>query len=55
VNAGLKYEVLRKVGNQLQYQDKKFGQTPDAIRAFFEADRKLAADLRKEILVKAKG
>ena len=54
VNAGLKYDVLKKAGNQLQYQDKKFGQSPDAIRAFFGADEKLAADLRKEILAKAK-
>jgi len=54
VNAGLKYDVLKKAGNQLQYQDKKFGQSPDAIRAFFETDKKLAVDLRKDILAKAK-
>ena len=54
VNAGLKYDVLKKSGAQLQYQDKKFGQSPDAIRTFFAAEKKLAADLRKEILEKAK-
>lgn len=54
VNAGLKYDVLKKSGAQLQYQDKKFGQSPDAIRTFFATEKKLAADLRKEILAKAK-
>ena len=54
VNAGLRYDILKKVGAQLQYQDKKFGQSPDAARAFFEAEKKLATDLRKEIIEKAK-
>ncbi|MCX6789122.1 MAG: recombinase RecA [Candidatus Gribaldobacteria bacterium] len=54
VNAGLRYDILKKVGTQLQYQDKKFGQSPDAARTFFEAEKKLATDLRKEIIEKAK-
>ncbi|MDP2946450.1 MAG: recombinase RecA, partial [bacterium] len=54
VNAGLRYDILKKVGTQLKYHDKKFGKSPDAARTFFEAEKKLATDLRKEILEKAK-
>ena len=54
VNAGLRYDIIKKTGNSLQFADWKFGQSPDQIRAAFAGDKKLEPELKKVILQAAK-
>lgn len=54
INTGLKYEVIKKTGNTMVFNSVKLGAGLDAARAVLQGDKKLAQDIRKAILEKAK-
>jgi len=54
INTGLKYEVVKKSGNTMYFNEVKLGAGLDTARALLGEDKKLAQDIRKAILEKAK-
>ena len=49
VDQGIRYEIVEKSGSWLAYKDKKLGQGREAAKATLREDKKLAAEIDKEI------
>ncbi len=49
VDQGIKYKIVEKSGSWLAYKDKKLGQGREAAKAALREDKKLAAEIDKEI------
>jgi len=54
LDMGTKYEVVKKAGNSYSYGEIKFGVGRETAKDFIRADKKLQAELRKEILAAVK-
>lgn len=54
LDAGVKYEVLKKAGNSFSYGDEKLGVGRETAKLFLKENPKIADKILKEILVKAK-
>lgn len=54
LDAGVKYEVLKKSGNSFSYGETKLGAGRESAKAFLKEDKKIAEKIFKEISEKAK-
>ena len=54
LDAGVKFEVVKKSGNSLSYGDIKLGAGRESAKAFLREDKKTAEKIFKEIAAKAK-
>jgi len=54
INTGLKYDVVKKSGNTLEFGEIKLGVGLDKAREFLLQDKPLQASIRKAVLEKAK-
>ncbi len=54
LDAGVKYEVVKKSGNSLSYGDVKLGAGRESAKTFLREDKKTADKIFKEIAAKAK-
>jgi len=53
INTGIKYEVIKKAGSWLQFEETKLGQGVDGAKAFLKENPAVAEKIKKEILDKA--
>ncbi|MFH1894872.1 MAG: recombinase RecA [Patescibacteria group bacterium] len=53
INTGIKYEVIKKAGSWLQFEETKLGQGADGAKAFLKENPAVAEKIKKEILNKA--
>jgi len=49
INTGIKYDVIKKSGNTLSYQESKLGVGLEQSKAFLKENPKIAKDIEKEI------
>jgi recombination protein RecA len=54
LDAGVKYEVVKKSGNSLSFGDEKLGAGRESAKAFLKENPKVASKIFKEIATKAK-
>lgn len=54
INTGLKYEAIRKSGNWYVFGEEKIGQGMEGAKEFLKDNPKIAAEIKKAILEKAK-
>jgi len=53
VNTGIKYEVIKKAGSWLQFEETKLGQGTDGAKTFLKENPTVAEKIKKEIFNKA--
>ena len=54
INAGLKYDIIKKVGTWYQYEAKKIGQGMEGARDFLKENPKFEEEIKKAIMEKIK-
>jgi len=54
INTGLKYNVIKKIGNGYQYESKKIGQGIEGVKAFFKENPEIKKEIKKLIIERAK-
>ncbi|MDI6883311.1 MAG: recombinase RecA [Patescibacteria group bacterium] len=54
LNTGLKYDVLKKVGNSYQFGTEKIGQGIEGVKSFLKENPKIEGEIKKAIAEKAK-
>jgi recombination protein RecA len=53
INTGIKYEVIKKAGSWLQFEETKLGQGIDGSKTFLKENPSIAEKIKKEIIAKA--
>jgi recombination protein RecA len=53
INTGIKYEVIKKAGSWLQFEEVKLGQGIDGAKIFLKENPAVASKIKKAIIVKA--
>ena len=50
LNLALKKEIIKKIGNSFQYQDKKLGVGLESAKEFLKENTEVSKEIKKEIL-----
>jgi recombination protein RecA len=53
INAGLKYEVIKKFGSWFQFEETKLGQGMEGAKHFLKENPAVVEKIKKMVLVKA--